>query len=212
MEQYPWTQDPEEAVRLQVRLREQLILTWDERPVRTIGGVDVNFTGDQARAAIVILRYPDLAPLIAVTATVPLFFPYIPGLLAFREGPAVLAAWRNWFSSRMCCCSMDRASRTRALRSCRPDGAVVENPAIGVAKSRLFGFHGEMGPHAGDRSELRDEYDRSASSVPCCAPGEDQAALHLNRAFDRSRTCRGIRYGELPGLFACRSQPAGHIR
>lgn len=42
---HPWTLDPEEAIRLQDHLRECLVLTWDDRPVKTIGGIDVSYTG-----------------------------------------------------------------------------------------------------------------------------------------------------------------------
>ncbi len=92
---HPWTLDPEEAIKVQSALRERLALAWDGRPVTTVGGVDVDLEEDVARAAIVVLRYPDLTPLEGVTADAPLVFPYIPGLLAFREGPAVLAAWEK---------------------------------------------------------------------------------------------------------------------
>lgn len=66
-----------------------MVLTWDNRPVTTIGGVDVSIKTESTRAAIVVFRYPDLTPLEAVLADTPLIFPYIPGLLAFREGLAV---------------------------------------------------------------------------------------------------------------------------
>jgi len=92
---HPWKLDPEEAIQLQAQLRERLVLSWDGRPVTTVGGVDVSYTGDLACAGIVILSYPDLAPLESVTAFTPLIFPYIPGLLTFREGPPILAAWEK---------------------------------------------------------------------------------------------------------------------
>lgn len=60
--------------------------------VSTIGGVATREKENLTCAAIVVLRYPDLTPIEAVTADMPLVFPYVPGLLAFREGPAVLAA------------------------------------------------------------------------------------------------------------------------
>ena len=92
---HSWDLSPEEAARVQTDLRQRLILNWDNRPVNTIGGVDISIKTDSARAAIVVIRYPDLRPLEAVVAEAPLVFPYIPGLLAFREGPAVLAAWEK---------------------------------------------------------------------------------------------------------------------
>ena len=81
---HPWNLPPDEAVKVQSELRARLVLTWDGREVKTVAGVDVDLAEDKARAAIVVLRYPDLAPLKSVTADVPLVFPYIPGLLAFR--------------------------------------------------------------------------------------------------------------------------------
>jgi len=90
-----WDLDPDEAARVQVMLRERLVLAWDQRDVHTIGGVDVSVKENTSRAAIVVLSYPDLAPLEGVTDERPLTFPYIPGLLSFREGPVVLAAWEK---------------------------------------------------------------------------------------------------------------------
>ena len=67
-----WNLTPEEAVRVQAELRQRLILRWDGRPVATIGGVDVSIQTEAARAAIVVLRYPDLTPFESVIADAPL--------------------------------------------------------------------------------------------------------------------------------------------
>src|SRR5688572_28095609 len=91
---HSWDLSPAEAAQVQANLRERLVLVWDRRPVTTIGGVDISIKtdpstelgADSARAAIVVLQYPNLKPLEAVTADAPLVFPYIPGFLAFREG------------------------------------------------------------------------------------------------------------------------------
>ena len=88
-----WNLTPEEAAHVQTDLRSASFLPGINDRSRTIAGVDVSIKTETARAAIVVLRYPDLTPLEAVTADAPLVFPYIPGLLSFREGPAVLAAW-----------------------------------------------------------------------------------------------------------------------
>ena len=109
-----WNLTPEEAARVQTELRERLVLTWDERPVATIGGVDVSIKTETARAAIVVLRYPELTPLEAVTADAPLVFPYIPGLLSFREGPPFWQPGTNYKTSLTCSCSMDRVSLIHA--------------------------------------------------------------------------------------------------
>lgn len=74
-ELHSWDLAPEEAVQLQIQLRQRLGLVWDERPVAAIAGVDVSTQGNQARAAIVVLGYPDLIPLQGITAQAPLVFP-----------------------------------------------------------------------------------------------------------------------------------------
>ena len=155
---HSWTLDPGEAMRLQDSLRERLVLTWDGRPVKMVGGVDVDYSGSQARAAIVTLSYPDLSPLAAVTAEVQPVFPYIPGLLAFREGPAVLAAWEKLpVKPDLLLFDGQGIAHPRGFGLASHLGLWLKKPTIGVAKSRLFGRHAIVGPRFGDWSELLDE-------------------------------------------------------
>ncbi|HJS20862.1 MAG TPA: deoxyribonuclease V [Anaerolineales bacterium] len=154
---HSWDLPPDEAVRIQKDLRERLRLSWDERPVTTIGGVDVSVKTDAARAAIVVIRYPDLVPLEGATADAPLVFPYIPGLLAFREGPAVLAAWailRN--KPDLIMFDGQGIAHPRGMGIASHMGLWLERPTIGVAKSRLYGRHAEVGLQRGDRADLLD--------------------------------------------------------
>ena len=159
---HPWHVEPAEAARIQSALRERLVLAWDGRAVATIGGVDVDLEEDQARAAIVVLRYPDLAPVEGVTADAPLVFPYVPGLLAFREGPAVLAAWEK-VRARPEVLMFDGQgiAHPRGIGIASQMGLWLEHPTIGVAKSRLYGVHDVPGPNPGDWAELCDERDRA---------------------------------------------------
>lgn len=154
---HSWTIDPQEAVKLQDDLRGRLVLAWDGREVRSVGGVDIGLNGDRARAAIVVLRYPDLSPLEAVTAEVPLAFPYVPGLLAFREGPAFLAAWQKLARlPDLVLFDGQGIAHPRGTGIASHMGLWLERPTIGVAKSRLYGQHAEPGPRKGDRAELHD--------------------------------------------------------
>lgn len=150
-----WDLTPEEAARVQMELRQHLILTWDQRPVATIAGVDVSIKTESARAAIVVLRYPELTPFAAVTADAPLLFPYIPGLLSFREGPAVLAAWSK-IQNKPDLLMFDGQgiAHPRGIGIASQMGLWLERPTIGVAKSRLYGRHAEVGPQRGDRAPL----------------------------------------------------------
>ena len=155
---HAWDLSPEEAARMQTEMRARLILSWDERRVTTIGGVDVSIKTESAQAAIVVLRYPDLKPLEGVTAEAPLVFPYIPGLLAFREGPAVFAAWENLqMKPDLLMFDGQGIAHPRGIGIASHMGLWLERPTIGVAKSRLYGRHAEVGPQRGDRAELLDK-------------------------------------------------------
>lgn len=155
---HSWDLDFEEAVHLQLRLRELLSLTWDERPVEVIGGVDVSFPGDRALAGIVLMSFPALKPLTAVTADAPLSFPYVPGLLSFREGPAVLAAWEKLsLKPDLLLFDGQGIAHPRGMGIASQMGLWLDLPTIGVAKSRLYGRHAPVGARAGEWSELFDE-------------------------------------------------------
>ena len=155
---HAWDLSPEEAARVQTELRTRLVLTWDNRPVATIGGVDVSIKTESTRAAIVVLRYPDLTPVEAVVADMPLVFPYIPGLLAFREGPAVLAAWVKLQNKPdLLMFDGQGIAHPRGMGIASHMGLWLERPTIGVAKSRLSGRHTEVGPRRGNRADLLDQ-------------------------------------------------------
>lgn len=155
---HSWDLTPEEAAHVQVELRQRLILTWDDRPVKTIGGVDVSIKPETARAAIVVLSYPELTPLEAVLGDAPLVFPYIPGLLSFREGPAVLLAWSKLQNKPdLLMFDGQGIAHPRGIGIASQMGLWLERPTIGVAKSRLFGRHTEVGPQPGDRADLLDK-------------------------------------------------------
>ncbi len=157
---HPWKLSPDEAIALQKQLRERLVLTWDDRPLTTIGGVDVSLKGETARAAIVVFRYPDLAPLASITADVPLAFPYIPGLLSFREAPAILAAWDELtLKPDLLMVDGQGIAHPRGFGIASHLGLWIDRPTIGVAKSRLYGTHAEPGTERGDFAPLHDQSD-----------------------------------------------------
>ena len=153
-----WDLTPEEAVRVQADLRQRLVLTWDGRPITIIGGVDVSSKPETARAAIVVMRFPELKPIEGVIADAPLIFPYIPGLLSFREGPAVLLAWSKLQNKPdLLMFDGQGIAHPRGIGIASQMGLWLERPTIGVAKSRLYGRHAEVGPQRGDRADLLDK-------------------------------------------------------
>ena len=161
---HPWDLPVADARALQARLAEQVITetTFDPGQVETVAGVDVGFPrrGAQAvaRAAVVVLRLADLQPLDYARAEMPVPFPYVPGLLTFREGPVVLAAleklctWPDLFL-------FDGQGRAHPLRIGLAShlGLILDRPSIGCAKSRLTGSYDEPGQEVGDWAPLRAE-------------------------------------------------------
>jgi deoxyribonuclease V len=153
-----WSLTPQEAVQVQAEMRQRLVLSWDGRPVHTIGGVDVSIQEEFTRAAIVVLRYPELTPFESAVEDTPLVFPYIPGLLAFREGPAVLAAWSKLQNKPdLLMFDGQGIAHPRGIGIASHMGLWLERPTIGVAKSRLYGLHTEVGSKRGDRADLLDK-------------------------------------------------------
>ncbi|MDN0112982.1 deoxyribonuclease V [Yersinia mollaretii] len=113
-----------------------------DEQVRFIAGADVGFEqqGEVTRAAIAILRYPSLELVEYQIARVETSLPYIPGLLSFREYPALLAAWAQ-LQQRPDLVFVDGQgiAHPRRLGVASHFGLLVDVPTIGVAKSRLCG-------------------------------------------------------------------------
>jgi len=157
---HSWTLDPKQAVKLQTKLREKLVLEWDGRRVSTIAGVDVGIKGGNARAAVVAMEYPDLVPIEEVTAEQVVNFPYIPGLLSFREGSVILAAWEKLETNPdLVFFDGQGIAHPRGTGLAAHIGLWLGKPSIGVAKSRLYGHHETPGTNGGDKANLRDERD-----------------------------------------------------
>jgi deoxyribonuclease V len=153
---HAWDLPPDAAKKVQTELRDQLVLTWDNRSITTIAGVDMSLKDEKAHAAIAVFTYPDLRPLEAVTADVPLVFPYVPGLLAFREGPAVLAAWEKLHTKPdLLMFDGQGIAHPRGVGIASQMGLWLERPTIGVAKSWLYGKYETPGLKRGDQAELR---------------------------------------------------------
>jgi deoxyribonuclease V len=128
-----------------------------------VAGVDVGFeaAGKITRAAVVTLSFPDLQPLQQAVARVCTCFPYVPGLLSFREIPALLAALEQLdpLPDLLLCDGQGLAHPRRFGVACHL-GVVTDIPSIGVAKSRLIGTHQEPSPEKGCWTPLMDGDER----------------------------------------------------
>lgn len=156
---HDWEVTPSEAIAIQKTLREQVELVSLDGPVRWIAGVDSGFTdaGRTARAAVVLLSYPELVVEESQLAFVPVRMPYVPGLLSFRELPAVLEAMNQLRGSPdLLLCDGQGIAHPRRLGIASHLGLVTGLPSIGVGKSRLTGRYQEPGARRGDWSALLD--------------------------------------------------------
>jgi deoxyribonuclease V len=122
-----------------------------------VAGIDVSVQGDVARAAVVVLNLEDLAFVDYALATQPVTFPYIPGLLAFREGPVVVEALEHLNTPPdLLIFDGQGLAHPRRLGIASHIGVLVDMPAIGCAKSRLCGWHAEPGEQPGSYAPLLD--------------------------------------------------------
>ena len=156
---HPWEVSPKEAVAIQNRLRHLVSCESSSglSQVHTVAGVDVGIKDDVARAAVVVLSYPDLTPVEQDVAERPVEFPYIPGLLAFREAPVILEILESLrVEPDLLIFDGQGLAHPRRVGIASHVGVVVDWPSIGCAKSRLCGTHHEPGVKAGSRALLYD--------------------------------------------------------
>lgn len=141
-----WSLTPKQAIRLQRRLADHVRVEPLGRPARIVAGADMAFSPDGQRcvAGVVIYECSSGTVLEQVLAWRPARFPYVPGLLSFREAPAVLAAVRK-LKTRPDLFMFDAhgLAHPRRLGLASHAGLLIGAPAIGCAKSRLCGQHRE---------------------------------------------------------------------
>jgi len=139
---HSWDVEPAEAIAIQKQLAPAVVRRDELSEVRTVAGVDVGFEDDNTvtRAAVAVLRFPDLEPHEQAVARLPTSFPYVPGLLSFREGPAILEAFgRLETTPDLLLFDGQGIAHPRRLGIASHIGVLTDLPSIGVAKSRLTG-------------------------------------------------------------------------
>lgn len=142
-----WDVTAKEAVAIQLELAHRVVTEDDFREIRYVAGVDVGFEegGAVTRAAVVVLDYATLDMVESQIARVPTTFPYVPGLLSFREIPAVLKAMEKLEQiPDIILCDGQGIAHQRKFGIASHLGVLTGVPSIGVAKSRLVGLHDEV--------------------------------------------------------------------
>lgn len=152
-----WDLPPRAAVALQHRLRARVIRRGGPRRVRYVAGTDVGFErgGTIARAAVAVLALPELELVDYAVARVPVRFPYVPGLLSFREVPPLLAALaRLRVRPELILCDGHGVAHPRGCGLASHLGLATGIPTVGVAKTRLVGRCAQPPPERGSWTPL----------------------------------------------------------
>ncbi len=167
-----WDVSPSEAKSIQEELREQLQLADSVRlqDVACVAGVDNAYLRHGSRttayAVVVTLSFPALAPLETAFASRAVDFPYVPGLLAFREAPAILDAFRA-ISREPDVVLFDGQgyAHFRRFGLASHLGVVLDRPSIGCAKSHLLGQYQEPSQEFGACAPLVDKGEQVGAVV-----------------------------------------------
>jgi len=156
---HPWSVTPGQARDIQASLRERVILEDAFGPVQRVAGVDVGFPerGRTVRAAVAVLSFPDLELVERAVAQRPASFPYVPGLLSFREVPGVLDAMGHLeHAPDLILYDGHGYAHPRRFGAACHLGVLLDVPTIGVAKKRLVGTHGAVPESRGGWTPLFD--------------------------------------------------------
>ncbi len=155
-----WKLSPEEAIKQQKELRRLTRLKPLTQPIRTIGGADIAYdqSSDVIYAGIVLLDYESMEVLLCCSVQDRMQFPYIPGLLSFREIPAIMKAWNNlpWKPDVL---MMDGhgIAHPRRVGVATHFGILTGCPTLGCGKTHLLGTYQELGVKKGSISPLIDQ-------------------------------------------------------
>jgi deoxyribonuclease V len=169
---HPWDVTPDQAIEIQKNLSARIIIAKLQGPIHLIAGTGVSFDkgSDLVYAGVVVLRLPDLVEVARATAVTKAKFPYIPGLLSFRESPPVLEAWEKL--------------------KVQPDAMMIDGQ--GVAHPRRFGIASHLGlllglPSVGcAKSLLVGKYEEPPVSAGSCSPiidGEETIGVALRTRY-----------------------------
>jgi deoxyribonuclease V len=153
-----WNLTPAEAVQLQKQLAHEIIKEDQfDKPVETVAGIDLGYDAknNNSRAVVVVLRFPELELLETSEAITPIQFPYVPGLLSFRETPvAIKALEKLTITPDLILCDGQGLAHPRRFGIACHIGLITNVPTLGVAKSLLVGKFENLGETRGSTAPL----------------------------------------------------------
>lgn len=156
---HSWQMTPDQAKTVQRELAVMVSRRNGFDAVRLVAGVDISApnAAGLARAAVVVLSYPELAPVERKVVTKEVTFPYVPGLLSFRESPLIIAACEELEATPdLILVDGQGIAHPRRLGLASHLGLLWDRPTIGCAKSRLCGEHKMVPAEPGSYAEITD--------------------------------------------------------
>lgn len=152
-----WDVTPEEAIRIQRELKRYISLKWIPT-IKIIAGADVAYHKDTGIAGVVVLEFPSLKIMESKYSIFPVNFPYIPGLLAFREGPGLLPTFEKIENEPdVIIFDGQGIAHPERMGIATHLGILLDKPSIGCAKSLLTGEYLPCGKRKGNYSIIRDK-------------------------------------------------------
>ena len=164
--EHRWDLSPRDAIALQRELAQRVILKPPAGDFYSVAGIDVGLKGPYVRAAVVILSLPDLEEIEHIVVEQRLAFPYVPGLLSFREAPAILEALsRLQHDPDVLMFDGQGYAHPRRLGLATHVGLILDWPSVGCAKSRLCGTYREPDTERGSFTWLYDGQEKIGAVV-----------------------------------------------
>lgn len=154
---HDWNLTAQQAIALQKQLAGQVVddVYLPLSAIRTIAGIDVSVKANWSTAAVVILSFPDFRIIESAWAKIPTPFPYIPGLLSFREMPVILRAFADIHTipDVLMVDGMGRIHPRKFGIACHL-GLWLNRPSVGVGKTPFVGVYDEPAPQKGAQSNI----------------------------------------------------------
>jgi deoxyribonuclease V len=154
--EHSWDVSPDGAIKIQEELRTYLFIQpLPKGDILSVGGVDIAYFGDWLIAATVVMSFPSLEMIGQATASLPVTFPYIPGLLSFRETPAILESMGKLESlPDVLVVDGHGMAHPRHFGIASHIGVLLDLPSIGCAKLLLIGEHEPLPETVGSSSDI----------------------------------------------------------
>ena len=155
----PWDVAPKEAITIQTDLRKRVVRHDSFGKIRVVAGADVSFDKNKKEGygGVITYSFPDLKEIERKSARATIHFPYVPGLLTFREAPVLLKAFACLKTEPdVIIFDGQGLAHFRRMGLATHMGILLHKPTVGCAKSRLLGTFEDPGEAAGSYSPLLD--------------------------------------------------------